>query len=132
MNLPCAFLSHQVHIELLVLAQLHNKNGIIRAAILILVGNWDYTLLGVNRLDVVGSDIQGDLIAGADSLKFEVNLAPRAIEELAGWATFTVLIVVNIVASQGDQPDSVSDELIMQGTGVLVNLNQIDRHSGYL
>ena len=52
-----------------------------------------------------------------------MDLATRTIEELAGWATLTVLVIINVMTSQWDQTDPVSDELIMKGTSVLMDFN---------
>jgi hypothetical protein len=81
---------------------------------------------------VICSHIHGDLVTGADCLKFEVHLATRTIEKLALGATLTVLIDVNIMASERDQANSMSNELIMESTCVLMDLYQVDRHSWYL
>ena len=132
MSFPGTLLGDQIHVKLLVLAQLHNENRIFGAAILILIEDRDDTFVGVDWSDVISCHIHRHLITWADSLQFEVHLASRAIEELASWATLTVLKIVHIVASQRNQADPVSNKLIMQGAGVLMNLNLVDSHSGNL
>jgi len=61
-----------------------------------------------------------------------VNLAKCALESepLAPGALITELKVVDVLGDERDQADAVSDELIMEGARVLLDLNKIESHSG--
>ena len=65
----------------------------------------------------------------AYSLQLEVHLALFTFEARAPRAALTELELVYFVTPQGNQPDSMCDELIVQRTRILADLDEVNRHS---
>jgi hypothetical protein len=68
----------------------------------------------------------------AASLQPEVNLALLALESVARHALLTEVVLVDIVACEGNKSNAVRYELVVQRRGVLAHFHQVDGHRGYL
>jgi hypothetical protein len=78
-NLASALLSNQIHVELLILAELHNENWVLLFALVIEVYYRSHSLVAIQSHDMTSGHFHLVLISAHD-LQLEVNLALLAFE----------------------------------------------------
>lgn len=149
MHFPYTLLHIKPYINLLIPVQLDDRNANVLAPI-----NFGGKLYGqdwlpaevtlalvdhVDRLDVKRSDLPDRLepVLGyvlVMHLEPELQFADLAVVDVFGRAIAfpRVLVVVYILAYEGDQANPLSQELIVQHRSVLVDANQVGGHRGDL
>ena len=111
MSLSDAFFGHHGDVQLLVFAEQHHFNWVFFLSLRVCVLHWNHRVVRVDRNDVFRSDL--DLVTVfADGKQFEVD--GTLVAHLLARAFVALHVVVNLVADQRNQPEPVSDELVVQ------------------